>query len=450
MKRKCLSFQYITFTGILLICILVFANTLLCEGGDASVVPLSTYLIVVISLFFLDMIAFVFMQMNYISEKNRFSNCIIGFAFLSSLVYFAETIIIIQKPIEEFLSLEVKTNDTAIFYFFRQLNFMLLLGIALLVEHQEKRKPSRRQRKSFYLLACLVVSIACSIIAHNLSSYNPDYNLLITDYTELRGKAIWDMSYINALILLWSILLVCIVLITKLDSNIWTSIIIICLSAVVYNFFLLLLDVYNLSIWYIGRTVEVMSKLLVIFTMMYSVFSRLNVCRDMASKDPLTQIYNRRFYFSTLENLIGKNIKHNLSVMMIDIDNFKMINDTWGHPVGDRVILAVADLIKKNVRSEDIVARLGGEEFGIIMNDIKPTDAEKFAERIRRTVEKSTRSGNHYKIPKTITLSIGLLNIENNHFSSSQVNQIVDKALYDAKHKGKNCVVVKTLNAMRK
>ncbi|SWJ42840.1 diguanylate cyclase [Klebsiella pneumoniae] len=64
------------------------------------------------------------MQMNYISEKNNFSNCILGIAFLSSLIYFAETIIIIQKPIEEYLSLEVKTNDTAIFYFFRQLNFI--------------------------------------------------------------------------------------------------------------------------------------------------------------------------------------------------------------------------------------------------------------------------------------------------------------------------------------
>lgn len=51
--------------------------------------------------------------------------------------------------------------------------------------------------------------------------------------------------------------------------------------------------------------------------------------------------------------------------MMIDIDNFKMINDTWGHPMGDRVILVVADLIKKNVRSEDVVARLGGQEFGL-------------------------------------------------------------------------------------
>lgn len=92
--------------------------------------------------------------------------------------------------------------------------------------------------------------------------------------------------------------------------------------------------------------------------------------------------------------------------MMIDIDNFKMINDTWGHPMGDRVILAVADLIKKNVRSEDIVARLGGEEFGIIMTNINPTDAEKFAEHIRRTIESRTQNGNSYNIPKTIMLSI--------------------------------------------
>ncbi len=188
MKRKCLSFQHIAFAGVLLICILVFVNTLLCRGGNGTVVPLSTYLIVVISLFFLDTIAFVFMQMNYISEKNNFSNCILGIAFLSSLIYFAETIIIIQKPIEEYLSLEVKTNDTAIFYFFRQLNFILLLGITLLFENQEQRNLSRKKHEYLYLLAGLAISIACPIIAHNLSSYNPEYNLVIADYTELRGK----------------------------------------------------------------------------------------------------------------------------------------------------------------------------------------------------------------------------------------------------------------------
>ncbi|WP_433654645.1 GGDEF domain-containing protein [Klebsiella variicola] len=136
--------------------------------------------------------------------------------------------------------------------------------------------------------------------------------------------------------------------------------------------------------------------------------------------------------------------------MMIDIDNFKMINDTWGHPMGDRVILVVADLIKKNVRSEDVVARLGGEEFGVIMTNINATDVEKLAERIRRTIESRTQNGNGYNIPKTVTLSIGLLNIENTHSTISQINHLVDKALYDAKRKGKNCVVVKTLNAMRK
>lgn len=98
-------------------------------------------------------------------------------------------------------------------------------------------------------------------------------------------------------------------LVTKLDSNIWNSIIIICFSAIVYNFFLLLLDVYNLSIWYIGRTVEVISKLFIIFTLMYNVFSKLSECPDMEIKDPLTQIYNRRYYFSTLGKIIDENSK---------------------------------------------------------------------------------------------------------------------------------------------
>ncbi len=67
----------------------------------------------------------------------------------------------------------------------------------------------------------------------------------------------------------------------------------------------------------------------------------------MATKDPLTQIYNRRYYFSKLEKIIDENSAKNVCVMMIDIDNFKMFNDTRGHPMGDRVILVVADLIKR-------------------------------------------------------------------------------------------------------
>ncbi|WP_368533738.1 MASE4 domain-containing protein, partial [Enterobacter hormaechei] len=95
---------------------------------------MTTYLIVMIALFFLDTIIFIFIQMLYASDRTRFSLFILSLAFLSGLVYFIETIIVIQLPEHAGFTQAAKTNDTAVFYFFRQLSFIVLLALAVRVE----------------------------------------------------------------------------------------------------------------------------------------------------------------------------------------------------------------------------------------------------------------------------------------------------------------------------
>lgn len=107
--------------------LLIFINTVLYIEVDEMRIPQSTYLIVIIAIFFIDIIAFMFIQMDFMSNNSSFSTFILSLTFFSSLVYLTETIIIIQQPIKPVLSVQMKANDTAIFYLFRQCSFIFYL-----------------------------------------------------------------------------------------------------------------------------------------------------------------------------------------------------------------------------------------------------------------------------------------------------------------------------------
>lgn len=99
--------------------LLILVNTVIYVEVDETIIPQSTYLIIVIALFFIDVIAFMFLQIDYASDCSSYSKFILSIAFLSSLVYLAEAVIIIQQPVKSLFSVQVKANDTAIFYLFR-------------------------------------------------------------------------------------------------------------------------------------------------------------------------------------------------------------------------------------------------------------------------------------------------------------------------------------------
>lgn len=172
---------------------------------------------------------------------------------------------------------------------------------------------------------------------------------------------------------------------------------------------------------------------------------------SMALTDALTGLYNRRYFEVHLQKLVQKNktSKKSLGVLMMDIDHFKSINDTYGHNVGDEILKVFAQRIQDSLRSFDLVARLGGEEFIALLPDVGDEKAKFIAERLRRAiadvpVECSAPDG---KI--TVTVSIGGAIIEHQDISNEEILKRVDDALYQAKNGGRNCTVFEAVGMLK-
>jgi diguanylate cyclase (GGDEF)-like protein/PAS domain S-box-containing protein len=158
--------------------------------------------------------------------------------------------------------------------------------------------------------------------------------------------------------------------------------------------------------------------------------------KDLASRDPLTGLLNRRSGEHLLKQYDDekRQSKKSLCLIMIDIDNFKKINDTFGHAVGDQILISSSQLLKNKARNTDSFILWGGEEFLIIVHDSRLKDALEFAERIRKSIEQHTD-----QVVGRITASFGVAESSLDEGTASLLNR-ADKALYKAKLDGKNCV----------
>ncbi len=160
--------------------------------------------------------------------------------------------------------------------------------------------------------------------------------------------------------------------------------------------------------------------------------------RRLATVDQLTGIYNRYSFEKFLEKEIERAERYgeNFALIMFDIDNFKQINDIYGHQVGDKVLKEVVDVVKNHIRKSDIFARWGGEEFMILVPIKDKSDAYKIAEKIRKKIEK-------FKFDKVgrLTVSLGISFYKNGDSMKSIIRR-ADTALYEAKKTGKNRTVV--------
>ena len=156
--------------------------------------------------------------------------------------------------------------------------------------------------------------------------------------------------------------------------------------------------------------------------------------------DNLTGLYNNRFFWSQLEIELTRTRRtgHPCSIMMIDLDNFKTLNDTLGHLEGDRFLVEFGRIMHDNSRSTDLIYRYGGDEFAIIMPATSAAEAFKTGERIRRRLEDLPQ-----KTDPAISLSIGIS--EYAQYSSDDINEFVhaaDLAMYEAKKGGKNRICI--------
>ncbi len=156
---------------------------------------------------------------------------------------------------------------------------------------------------------------------------------------------------------------------------------------------------------------------------------------NLAAHDQLTGLLNRHFFIELFEKELSYARRYNgsLSLILLDIDHFKHINDTFGHNIGDDVLRLVSQLCKNNLRTSDIFARWGGEEFVILLPNTPYTNAFDTAEKLRALIETTS-----FPIAEHVTCCFGVAEI----FDSESLNEIIeraDKALYQAKNDGRNC-----------
>ena len=160
---------------------------------------------------------------------------------------------------------------------------------------------------------------------------------------------------------------------------------------------------------------------------------------QLSITDSLTKIYNRSKFESSLDYEIERARRYGnpLSLIIFDIDHFKSINDTYGHLIGDSVLMEIANLVKNNIRSTDIFARWGGEEFVILAPNINKEQARILAEKIRRLI-----ANHRFKYVDHVTVSLGVTEFLPTDNKESFIKR-ADEALYLAKRKGRNRVEVK-------
>ena len=165
--------------------------------------------------------------------------------------------------------------------------------------------------------------------------------------------------------------------------------------------------------------------------------------QQMSVRDSLTEAFNHRYFQETLAKELTRHERsgHPLALVMLDIDDFKKINDHFGHPVGDVVLRGLVDEMTKSVREMDTVARYGGEEFAIVFPETTPEKAWFVADRLRTRVASRVFVSPELPHPLAITVSLGLACYPDDGSSKRQLIDRADQALYQAKRSGKNCLV---------
>jgi len=168
---------------------------------------------------------------------------------------------------------------------------------------------------------------------------------------------------------------------------------------------------------------------------------RMRELRSLMARDSLTGLFNHTAITQFLENAITAARRQNdpLSFAMIDVDKFKLVNDTYGHPAGDQVLLALARVLQQRLRNSDLVGRYGGEEFAIILNDASLDKAQQIMDQLREDFSKVEFNVGEVKFSCTFSCGIAAISQFKN---METLREAADKAMYQAKHAGRNQVVI--------
>ncbi|MDX1453750.1 MAG: GGDEF domain-containing protein [Oleiphilaceae bacterium] len=179
----------------------------------------------------------------------------------------------------------------------------------------------------------------------------------------------------------------------------------------------------------------------IVFSLLGFVIGRREyLITQMALRDSLTGLFNKRYFKSRLEQEIARHQRYNhpLSLIQIDLDHFKDVNDTYGHEGGDATLKHVAQILMDNCRKNEIAARVGGEELCVLATECDAEAAMAMAERLRQHIERANVSWQQHVIP--VNASFGVACAKHTHDDWHSLYRAADTALYRAKAEGRNCV----------
>ncbi len=438
---------YLTITLIGTLVLNHFSNAFI--SNVPSIAPILFPTLTIFLMVFHTMIA-VFMVMKYLCDKRRLYLMPIACAFASSALLMLGTL---KSYPDWFLCGGVNIanyNDALIFYVFRNI-LMALLFITAVILYAFKLREMHTRKIHFFILSGIVIFCAGIMeLAWLYSSNDPLLSVAFIDNLTFKYTEVWKEIISWILFGLWGITLFTILITTQLRNIFWYSGAFFC-ACYIFTLFVLITgqDTASYS-WYQARLFETISTLFLIFVLFCDVFTlyrqsnaKYHDSYQNSIRDPLTRLYNRSYFYDSFTALLPTIADGQpVSVIVSDLDHFKRINDKYGHLQGDKVIQFVAKVLQDSVRQNDVAARIGGEEFALLLVNTSPEVARTIAERIRLAISQHDTESSHAQLPESITISMGVFTAVDLSVPVEECVRRADEAMYRAKAAGRNRVMV--------
>jgi diguanylate cyclase (GGDEF)-like protein len=287
----------------------------------------------------------------------------------------------------------------------------------------------------------LLLSYLPYLKKHGLVLLFITYFSMLTFYSFICGRLVNDPIYFSGLQIIVVVSMFIPASLITVSAFYLISLIVFFFSLSIYHPYLLSMQEYymryNLAIAYLIGGVG----FFIINRYQFNLFMNQLKMEEMATIDVLTQVSNRRYFLNIMEREFqqSKRYKKQISLMIMDLDYFKKINDTYGHTIGDYVLMEFAKICSREIRKTDLMGRLGGEEFAVMLPNTDVENARILAERIRKAVDHAIFEYQAVRIH--LTVSIGLASFP--LVDANDPHELIIKAdefLYQAKEKGRNRV----------
>ncbi|BDO02705.1 GGDEF domain-containing protein [Klebsiella quasipneumoniae subsp. quasipneumoniae] len=386
-----------------------------------------------------------FMGMKYWSSKRRLYLTPVAFGFACSALLMLGTLSSYPDWLSCNPSPVVKQNDAVIYYFFRNIMMAILFMSSIILYYFRRRIMLPWKAHVMTFAALYRWGTRSGLVSGAFFSHSPKLSINFIDDLNHTFTPLWKSIISWLLMAVWFITLILIICLSKLRNIFWYSGAFVC-SGPSITLFRLLSTVGELDqAWYQARFFETLCTLFLILVLLVDVFilyresnhKYVNSYQN-SIRDPLTRLYNRSFFYDSLNQQLAKvKAQHPLSVIISDLDHFKRINDNYGHIAGDKVIQFAASVLDSHSRKDDVAARIGGEEFALLLVNTSENEAQAIAERIRLAV-----SAEQTALPERMTISMGVYTTHDRSVTAEECVQRADEAMYEAKNSGRNRVVI--------